>query len=148
MEWTWANERDDKEIKRWLKAVKRGEESKGDFDFIADVRSGDLCFDLIVREYDEDDYRLSTDLYVSGDGIEPGYGERETGKAYDFFGNVGFCFKSEKFKNMDVAGFKQFINDHLTLAITATAADNWDSVGFMGSRCNLLEKADKPLIVW
>lgn len=24
MEWTWANERDDKEIKRWLKAVKRG----------------------------------------------------------------------------------------------------------------------------
>lgn len=30
MEWTWANERDDKEIKRWLKAVKRGEESKGD----------------------------------------------------------------------------------------------------------------------
>lgn len=56
MEWTWANERDDKEIKRWLKAVKRGEEAKGDFDFIADVRSGDLCFDLIVREYDEDDY--------------------------------------------------------------------------------------------
>ena len=49
---------------------------------------------------------------------------------------------------MDVAGFKQFINDHLTLAITAAAADNWDSVGIMGSRCNLLEKANKPLIVW
>ena len=59
-----------------------------------------------------------------------------------------YCFKSEKFKNMDVAGFKQFINDHLTLAITATAADNWDSVGIMGSRCNLPEKANKPLIVW
>lgn len=148
MEWIWANERDDKEIKRWLKAIKRGEEAKGDFDFIADVRSGDLCFDLIVREYDEDDYRLSTDLYVSGDGIELGYGESETGKAYDFFGNVGYCFKSEEFKNMDVDGFKQFINDHLMLAITATAADNWDSVGIMGSCCNLLEKADKPLIAW
>lgn len=51
---------------------------------------------------------------------------------------------------MDVAGFKQFINDHLTLAITitVTAADNWDSVGIMGSRCNLFEKANKPLIVW
>lgn len=48
---------------------------------------------------------------------------------------------------MDVAGFKQFINDHLTLAITATVADNWDSVGIMGSRCNLLKKANKPLIV-
>ena len=59
-----------------------------------------------------------------------------------------YCFKSEEFKNMDVAGFKQFINDHLTLAITAAAADNWDSVGIMGSRCNLLEKANKPLIVW
>lgn len=122
MEWTWANERDDKEIKRWLKAVKRGKVAEGDFDFIADVRSGD--------------------------GIEPGYGESETGKAYDFFGNVGFCFKSEKFKNIDIAGFKQFINDHLTLAIAATAADNWDSVGIMGNRCNLFEKANKPLIVW
>lgn len=49
---------------------------------------------------------------------------------------------------MDVAGFKQFINDYLTLAITAAAADNWDSVDIMGSRCNLLEKANKPLIVW
>ena len=101
-----------------------------------------------MQEYDEDDYRLSTDLYVSGDGIELGYGESETGKAYDFFGNVGYCLKSEEFKNMNVAGFKQFINDHLTLAITAAAADNWDSVGIMGSRCNLLEKANKFLIVW
>lgn len=93
MEWTWTNERDDKEIKRWLKAVKRERGIKRDFDFIADVRSGDLCFDFIVREYDEDDYRLFTDLYVSGDGIELGYGESETGKAYDFFGNVGFLFQ-------------------------------------------------------
>lgn len=49
---------------------------------------------------------------------------------------------------MDVDGFKQFINERLTMAITAAAADDWDSVGIMGSRCNLLEKADKPLIVW
>lgn len=31
MEWTWANERDDKEIKRWLKAVKRGKVAEGGF---------------------------------------------------------------------------------------------------------------------
>ena len=51
---------------------------------------------------------------------------------------------------MDVDGFKQFINERLTMAITitATAADNWDSVGIMGIRCNLFEKANKPLIVW
>ena len=146
MEWTWESEKDDKEIKRWLKAVRKGKEAKGDFDFIAKVRSGDLCFDLIVREYDENDYRLSTDLYVGGDGIKPGYGESETGKAYDFFGNVGFCFKSKEFINMDVDEFKQFINEYLVLAITNTS--NEISVGIMGSCCNLLEKANKPLIVW
>lgn len=35
MEWTWDNKRDDKEIGRWLKAVKKGKEAKGNFDFIA-----------------------------------------------------------------------------------------------------------------
>lgn len=146
MEWTWESEKDDKEIKRWLKAVKNGKEAKGDFDFIAKVRSGELCFNLVVQEDDESGYVLSTDLYVGGDEIKPGYGESETGKAYDFFGNVGFCFKSKVFMNMDVDGFKQFINEHLVLAITNTS--NEISVGIMGSCCNLLEKANKPLIVW
>lgn len=31
MEWTWANERYDKEIKRWLKTVKRGRGIKRGF---------------------------------------------------------------------------------------------------------------------
>lgn len=146
MEWTWDNKRDNKEIRRWLKAVKKGKEAKGNFDFIANVRSGELCFDLIVREEDENDYRLSTDLYVGGDGINPGYGESETGKAYDFFGNVGYCFKSEEFKGMNIDEFKKFINNHLMTAIIT--ADEQNSVGIMGSRCNLCEKANKPLIVW
>ena len=146
MEWTWEDKRDNKEIKRLLKAVKKGKEANENFDFIANVRSGELCFDLIVREYDENDYRLSTDLYVNGDGIKPGYGESETGKSYDFFGNVGYCFKSAEFKNMGINEFKQFINEHLTIAIKG--ADDENSVGIMGSRCNLIEKANKPLIVW
>lgn len=145
MEWTWED-KNNKEIKRWLKVVGRGKEEKGNFDFIANVRSGELCFDLIVREYDENDYRLSTDLYVNGDGIKPGYGESNTGKAYDFFGNVGYCFKSAEFKNMNINEFKQFINEHLTIAIKN--ADDESSVGIMGSRCNLIEKASKPLIMW
>ena len=146
MKWTWEDKRDNKEIKRWLKAVKKGKEANENFDFIANVRSGELCFDLIVREYDENDYRLSTDLYVNGDGIKPGYGESETGKAYDFFGNVGYCFKSAEFKNMSINEFKQFIDEHLTIAIKG--ADDENSVGIMGSRCNLIEKANKPLIAW
>lgn len=42
--------------------------------------------------------------------------------------------------------FKQFINEHLTIAIKG--ADDKNSVGIMGSRFNLIEKANKPLIVW
>ena len=145
MKWVWE-EKNDKEINRWLKANKTKQEPLDTFDFIANVRSGELCFDLIVREYDENDYRLSTDLYVSGEGIKPGYGKSATGKAYDFFGNVGFCFKSIEFKNMDIQEFKRFIDEHLTIAIIG--ADDENSVGIMGSQCTLLEKANKPLSVW
>lgn len=66
MEWIW-NKRNDKTIKKLLKAIKKGKEATDNFDFIASVRSGELCFDLIFREWDEDDYRLSTDLYVTGE---------------------------------------------------------------------------------
>lgn len=42
-----------------------------DNDFIGCVRIGDLCFDLIVREYN-DEFVLDYDLYVGG--FDDGYG--------------------------------------------------------------------------
>lgn len=145
MEWIW-NKRNDKTIKKLLKAIKKGKEATDNFDFIADVRSGELCFDLIFREWDEDDYRLSTDLYVTGDGIKEGYGESENGKAYDFFGNAGYCLSSKDFIGMKIDEFKECINGYLTKAVTE--ADDFASTGIMGSHCNLLEKANKPLVEW
>lgn len=40
--------------------------------FICNVRSGELCFGLIVREDEPGEYKLFTNLYVSG--IDTGYG--------------------------------------------------------------------------
>lgn len=129
-----------------LKAIKKGKEATDNFDFIADVRSGELCFDLILREHEENDYRLSTDLYVTGDGIKEGYGESDNGKAYDFFGNVGYCLSSKDFLGMTIDEFKTCINKYLTK--TVIEADDFASTGIMGSHCNLLEKANKPLLEW
>lgn len=129
-----------------MKAIKSGKEEKGDFDFIANVKSGELCFDLILREHEENDYRLSTDLYVTGDGIKEGYGESENGKAYDFFGNAGYCLSSKDFVGMKINEFKECINNYLTK--TVNEADDFASTGIMGSHCNLLEKANKPLADW
>lgn len=47
---------------------------------------------------------------------------------------------------MNIEEFKDYINKQLTKTITEANEEN--SVGFMGSRCNLLKKANKPLMVW
>lgn len=145
MNWTW-DKNQEKVITRWLSVIGTGQETDEDYEFIGNVRSGELCFDLVIRECDKNDYELFADLYVSGDGVKAGYGKSETGKIYDFFGSVGYCAKIDKFTGMDIEKFKNFIDEQLTKAITDATEEN--SVGCMGSCCNLLEKANKPLIVW
>lgn len=145
MKWTW-NEEQKSEIKRWLQSIGTQQEMDESFDFIANVRSGELCFDLVAREHNEGEYKLSTDLYVGGSEIKCGYGTSATGKPYDFFGDVGYSFKSSIFKDMKVKQFKQFIEEQLTQIITD--ANPSCSVGIMGTCCNLFEKANKPLIEW
>ena len=147
MEWRW-NKRDEKTINSMLKAVRKGKENTDRFDFIANVKSGDLCFDLIFREYDEGEYIISTDLYVTGDEIVKGYGESDSGRAYDFFSNTGYCINVADIKGMDISKFKDYVNNLLTKEILITAEDDFKNIGAMGSKCNLIEKANKPLAEW
>ena len=145
MNWIW-DKNQERIINKWLSVIGTGQESDEDYEFIGNVRSGELCFDLVIKECGKNDYELFADLYVSGEGIRAGYGESATGKSYDFFGDIGFCIKIMEFKGMNIEEFKDYINKQLTKTITEANEEN--SVGFMGSRCNLLEKANKPLIVW
>lgn len=43
-----------------------------DGDVIGQARTGDICFDLVLRAADDDSYFLGLDLYVGG--IDDGYG--------------------------------------------------------------------------
>ena len=62
--------------------------------FICNVRSGELCFGLIVREDEPGEYKLFTNLYVSG--IDTGYGQR---KREPIFGEKNMIL-SKKLRNL------------------------------------------------
>lgn len=139
MDWYWEKGQE-KNIIEWLHSLNTMSEPEEDY--LCNVRSGELCFDLIVREDELGEYKLFTDLYVSG--IDTGYGQSETGKPYDFFGDIGYTFDIHDFRGMNLDQFKTFISEKLTSEILSkkTGADFW------GKEHDLIEKAVKPLIIW
>lgn len=142
MKWHWTKNQD-KEIKRFLKHAKRP--TNEECDFIANVRCGELCFDLVERETgdtDKPEYTLFADLYVGG--INTGYGYGKNDYPYDFMHDVGCTWSISNFEHMTITAFKQFIASELTACIhkekTAHGTNNCEH--------NLLEKANMPLHEW
>ena len=58
-----------------------------DFDFIGQLKFANICFDFIVRPYD-DAPMLTADMYVFG--IDSGYGKTEDGIPYSYEDGIDF----------------------------------------------------------
>ena len=97
------------DIEKFLKKVNSGADINDDY--IGAVEAGDICFDLVVREYNPGQLKLSTDCYVGN--IDTGYGYSDKGMPYDFFCNVGYCWNIKKFKDMTYDDFTKFVEASL-----------------------------------
>ena len=106
MNWYWKEDQK-RSINDFLEKINNG--TCGEEGYIGCVRTGELCFDLIVREHDPETYKLDADLYVSG--VDSKYGISPTGKQYDFFSDVGFSLNAEDFADMDYMKFIEVIQD-------------------------------------
>ena len=102
-------------------------------DYVGAARVGDLCFDLVFRETDNDAERLFTyDLYVGG--VDNGYDYGIDGYPYEFCDGGCFCDESldlpyEEFKKYAEKEMTDYINSH----------SSWYDLG---------KKALEPLHIW
>lgn len=98
------------------------------------VRIGNLCFDIITRNYEnEESVVLDADLYVGG--VDSGYGYSSSGYPYDFAG--GFTI-SDEIKTMSYLEFKAYLEIELKNFIYF----------FKHSGADLIELAHKELNIW
>lgn len=103
--------------------------------YIGCVRVGDLCFDLIVRQYDS--WELDYDLYIGG--IDDGYGYSQLDAGYPYSEDSGGSFADGLLINLTYDKFKEVVEAALT-----------DFICNEGSVYNvsLIEKANEPLHIW
>lgn len=96
-------------------------------------RIGDLCFDLVIRDYrleaDKPRLYLTYDLYVGG--IDSGYGYGEDDYPYDYADGSGWGMESVKLYSFDQ--FKIMAEDEFTGFIKLSGYE---------------DKANEPLHVW
>lgn len=135
IKWNWQGSM----IEKWLDTRKNHPELYDDeFDYIGCVRAGDLCFDLVEREFGSDGLYLTADLYVGG--IDSGYGYGVNGYPYDYFDEVTFSWESEKIATLGMEEFKEFVGQKLTELVNEHDKDD--------PECSLLEKAAAPEVDW
>lgn len=99
--------------------------------YVGSVRIGNLCFDLVTRDYG-DGITLDYDLYIGG--VDEGYGSKN-GYPYTFGGGGNFC---ENCTVMNYEQFKEYAEAVLCLCI--------DGYGIEKHRVK--EKAEEPLNRW
>ena len=109
-------------------------------DFVGNVRTGNLCIDLIQDEYDGS---IWADCYVGG--VDSGYGySNEDNYPYDYCLEVGMSIARSEFKDYSYEQFLQMAEKELTESITKNptyTAENGETV-------NLMDKANEPLKKW
>lgn len=106
-----------------------------DGDYIGCVRVGDLCFDLVVREYNIGKRMLDYDLYVGG--IDDGYSPIESDYPYSFDG--GGTFENGIMVNLTYEEFK---------TIAEYAFEDFITNEGSSHNVSLIEKASETLHVW
>ena len=97
---------------------------------VGSVRVGDICFDLVLRDYGDDGLTLTYDTYVGG--IDDGYGYGIEHYPYTY-ADGGFLSLSADVAYKD---FKEAAEEELTNFINA---DNY---------YGMAEKAAMPLHIW
>ena len=100
---------------------------------VGQVRVGDLCFDLVTREYN-DKLCLDYDLYVGG--VDTGYGYADD-YPYDYAGGGSF---DESCANMTYEEFKVYAEK-----IMEDYIKNEENVY---NHASLIEKSNEELKVW
>ena len=105
-------------------------------DYVGAVRVGDLCFDLVLRSYDEGKSLVLTyDLYVGG--VDSGYGyNKKDDYPYDDaeggdFNDTCISMTYEDFQKIAESSFAYYIKH----------CEFYDSA-------NLIEKANEELHIW
>lgn len=104
-----------------------------DNDFVGCIRIGDLCFDLIIREYN-DEFVLDYDLYVGG--IDDGYGYGKENYPYTEGGGGSF----------EDSLISMRYNDFVKQAEEAFTDYIYNSN--YSAKYNLVDKANEPLHTW
>ena len=74
----------------------------GDLEFVGSLRFENVCFDFIVRPYDETPM-LTADMYVFG--VDTGYATTEDGTPYSY--EDGFDFNEPWMYELDFNEFKE-----------------------------------------
>lgn len=116
----------------WLDKKKGGEEySSGDY--IASIRCGDLCVDLI-----ESEDGLYGHLYVGG--IDSGYGYSDDGYPYDECTEFNVEFLKEKIESSDMDSLMEEIGNSIREELLRCES--------LYKKCSLREKAEEELKVW
>lgn len=104
-------------------------------DYVGAVRVGDLCFDLVLRLYDESEGLVLTyDLYVGG--VDSGYGYGKNDYPYDYaegddFKDSCISMTYDDFKEMAEESFTRYIENCKWYAAV-----------------NLVDKANEELNIW
>lgn len=134
----------DVEIENFVNGM-NGDLKNGPIDFglgyMGSFRTGDLCFDIIMREYDSIEYRIDADLYVGGE--DTGYDYGKNNYPYDYFDACGWSWKVEEFQDKTVDEFKKIVCkkcEELILEFNNKCPETYSET--------LIEKANKPFNIW
>ena len=127
---------DRQEYTEFQRKIDSGEKGS-DIDFIGNIRVGELCFDLVARDYDDADGgdALDYDCYVGG---EEGYSETPHGYPYGWGGggNLGALnifpdMSYDEFMEKAEAELEKFISENPECC-----------------KYSLMEKANMPFHDW
>ena len=110
-------------------------------DYVGNIRTGNLCFDIIQVE---DDATLWIDCYVGGVDSGYGYSMNDDNYPYDYISEVGAAIELNEYKDLTYEQFVSKVEKELTDSINNKVeyvADNKETV-------NLIDKANEPLKIW
>ena len=108
-------------------------------DYVGNIRTGNLCFDIIQVE---DEANMWIDCYVGG--VDSGYGYGKDDYPYDYATNVGINIEKSEYTSYTYDQFVAVVEKGLTDSINEQieyTADNGEVV-------NLIDKANEPLKIW
>lgn len=109
-------------------------------DCIGQVRIGNLCFDVVTRQYDS--LVLDFDLYVGG--VDTGYGYSTLSEEYPYDYADGSNLDS--MENIRTLSYEQFVKfaENIFTNFLQTTEESYEKA----NNVSLARKAKEPLMIW